>query len=164
MKGPVTVEGVEYPSVRAAYRAIGDRCEVTLQGVYKRIRHGATVEEALLASTERGIPVTVEGIEYPTIQAALGAYGVSHGCYQGRIDKGWGYVEAITTPPSTGAWCKRGNPVTVDGVTYRSIKHATRAVSPVGYTTVCYRLSAGWPLVKALKTRSNRKKKKLDPA
>ena len=91
---PVTVQGVSYPSIRAACRVFG-RCYSTAA---RRIENGWTVEEAITQDGDRrfcGYAVTVGGKEYPSIRAACRALGLRAGAVCERLKAGQSVEEAF---------------------------------------------------------------------
>lgn len=46
----------------------------------------------------RARPVTVNGIEFPSVAAAANHFGVSRPTAQARVHRGWTYEDAVSTP------------------------------------------------------------------
>lgn len=67
----------------------------------------------------------LEGVPYPTLQAACDAYGRDRTTVQWRVSHGMSYEEAILTAPDSTKNSVKS--ITFDGITYRSISEFTSA-------------------------------------
>lgn len=87
---PITVGGKEYGSVTEAAKAYN------LKGstVRKRIRNGATIEEAF-RKVYKGNPIIVEGKKFPSFLEAARAYGLLDDTVRKRIQAGKSINEAF---------------------------------------------------------------------
>tara|TARA_R110001632_G_scaffold67530_1_gene158574 strand:+ start:25 stop:1740 length:1716 start_codon:yes stop_codon:yes gene_type:complete len=87
---PITVGGKEYGSVTEAAKAYN------LKGstVRKRIRNGATIEEAF-RKVYKGNPIIVEGKKFPSFLEAARAYGLLDETVRKRIQAGKSINEAF---------------------------------------------------------------------
>lgn len=89
------------------------------------IRKGRTPEEAYeIMMQDRS--VTVNGVTYPSITAAADAYGINVVTVGSRMRKGMSLVDALSIPVMAKGELK-SQPVTVQGVTYGSMKKAAAA-------------------------------------
>lgn len=134
---PVTVCGVEYPSIKAAAKAHG----IGVNTAKGRIKRGWDVDDAFTTPVHCAVgkPITVCGVEYESISSAARAHGISPGTALYRFERGLSADDAFTAPPrDTG-----GQPITVCGVEYQSLFAAAKEVG-VHHTTVRHRISAGW--------------------
>jgi hypothetical protein len=144
---PVTVQGVDYPSIKAAAQAHN----MSPAKVRGRLRRGQTIEQALelekpstapqtttpATGAAQPKPVTVQGVDYPSIKAAAQAHNMSPAKVRGRLRRGNTIEQALelekTTPTSKTKTVARATgvaqpkPVTVQGVDYPSIKAAALA-------------------------------------
>jgi len=83
------------------------------------------------------ISIKIEGIEYPSISAALKAYGNNMLVYRRRISLGWDKIRAVTTPIGFKA------SVVVGGRNFRSLKEAADEFK-VSISTLRRNIEKGW--------------------
>lgn len=111
---PIKYHGKWYSCLKdlaAAYRISKDTARHRLE---KNIPLDADV-----FSRRRGIPIEVNGIEYPTVTACAKALDIPVGTLFGRL-----YGErdlALPLSKRKKSWSRRARPVEFDGVQYRSI-------------------------------------------
>ena len=93
----ITVEGTTYANITVACREIG----VDRTVFYRRVRRGATPEEALLAGSgaQHGKALCVAGKTFATVAEACTHFGIPRSTYEGRVLWGWTQEEALWTPP-----------------------------------------------------------------
>jgi signal recognition particle subunit SEC65 len=140
----ISVNGVTYPSISQAAKAHGLDPEL----VGGRLRKGKSTEEAfskesLVGSTtsSQAKEITVKGVTYPSIKAAVDELGLDYNLVSGRLFKGKSIEEAFSRAPLRG----NGIEIVIDGTTYKSIKKASEAYG-LDYKTVHYRLKNGVPI------------------
>jgi hypothetical protein len=94
---PCVVDGVTYESLSAAARAYG----LPVATVQMRLLRGRTIEEAVTLAPDEAntsaTPITIEGTTYPSVRAAIRAYGMSWNTVMSRVPRGWKLEDAITT-------------------------------------------------------------------
>jgi hypothetical protein len=90
-------------------------------------------------------PVVVNGVQYASLRQASEAYPqVDYYVAAGRLLNEWTPDEAFGVVPRVRA-IKRGLPVVLRGLSYKSLKHAHEALQPpIEYSTVMKRREAGW--------------------
>lgn len=108
---PCTWNGIEYPSIAAAARAIG----VSLASLQERLERGYTCDADMVRGWKREI--TYNGVTYPSITEAAAAIGISLGAMDSRIRTGVFSDDELKS--YTFVW---------DGVTYPSIAEAARVL------------------------------------
>jgi len=100
-----------------------------------------------------GNPITVEGVEYPSLAIAAEAYDLRELCVYQRINKlHWTLEQAfgIASPPKM-----EGTPIEIDGIRFSSVSEAARAFSlPVRKVNV--RLWHGWSIDEAFELKERR--------
>jgi hypothetical protein len=79
---PVTVEGVTYPSIKSAARALG----LTVSGVRNALDRNTT--DNLGTGQSRPRPFTYDGVTYRSQSAAARALGISPNTFNSRVFHG----------------------------------------------------------------------------
>lgn len=96
----VKSDGTTYSSFKEAAKAHG----LQTQTVIARTMRGWSVDDALNtpanSTSAKATPITVEGVEYPTLTDALKKYKVKKSTYYNRLNFGWSSERAITVPVS----------------------------------------------------------------
>ena len=142
----VKVRGVIYPSIQDAAIAYN----VSPRSVYKALRHGKTIEQALKleattpAATSH-VRVTVENVEYPSIAAAAAAYNRPARAVAFALNKGKTVEEALGIVPHSRP---KFNKTIVEGVEYPSIAVAAEHYN-IDPKIVYQRIRTGWTYDKA---------------
>ena len=125
-------DGIEYESARAAAAALGlALATVSLRAKLQRggwrWAGAAPVADPKPLRQSLRRPVRIGGVEYPTLQEAARATGISRVVLERRIAQNWpGYEQ----PNGRTRKCVRGTPrpVTIGGVEYRSRAAAAEAL------------------------------------
>jgi hypothetical protein len=81
--------------------------------------------------------VTIDGLEFETLKDAAKHFGHPPSRVRNRINKGWSIEDALKKPFSS-----RAKPITIQGVKYRSIRAAGRALG-ISNDTLRERLKKG---------------------
>lgn len=141
----ITVRGVDHHGWQACADALG----VTKSHVITWVRRGDP-DMIGLVPTERAMPLTVNGVEYPSRRAAAEALNVSYCTLHRHLAAG-----TLEQAVADGFWSPRnGKPVTVNGVEYPSLRAAARVLdivpSYVGKLAAQGRLD-GWKRQRAKK-------------
>lgn len=145
MTKKVTIRGVTYPSIKAAAEAYGVRYGT----VWMRVRSaGLTLEDAIrckVGGYHRG-PYVVRGVTYATFKEAAAAHGINVNTARHRFSvAGMPIDYAFTLRPAP----RERQPVTVQGVSYPSIRAACRAFGR-SYSTAARRIENGWTAEEAI--------------
>lgn len=117
---PVEIQGVEYPSVTAAARALG----VSRTQICRAIREGKT-DKIGMGNEAHQMPTLIRGVLYPSRTAAAQALGrsvttVVHAIARGKPDVvGARRVVNCPTPP-------HAKPITIAGIRFSSITDLSR--------------------------------------
>lgn len=127
-----TWNGVEYPSVTAAARAL----RIPRIRLSARLRAGHTADSDL---TGVSVPINYNGIQYKSITDAAQANNISISTMRGRIRRG--YQSNSDMPGNVGA--KIAKECEWNGVHYRSLKDASKALG-ITSTAMRKRLRRGW--------------------
>jgi hypothetical protein len=145
LRKPCVVEGVRYPSEKAAAEHYGLR----QNKVHRRRKRGWTLRQALGLDSRRKSKtapkrIVVEGTAYESRQAAVDHYGLEYATVSARLKKGWSVEEAFElTERREKTDHYNAQEVIVRGVTYHSMSAAARALN-VPLARVQMRLKLGW--------------------
>lgn len=139
--------GQTYGSLNEACRCIG---KVSRQLALRRLLYGWSPEQALgltdppVRTHVKPRPVTVHGVEYPSIMAAAKHFGVGWGTLRIRLLSGWPAEKAVSVDPVP--YRER---IEVGG---RSFPHFSAVAKHFGVSVVRLRdrLSQGWSLEEAV--------------
>lgn len=116
--------GYTYTSISEAAAAAG----ITRAAMWRRIHRGRYPDLVLyggnLAHTSSRDHT---GKEYPTIRAMCKAWGITYSRYVYRISHGWSIEKALTAPVDSSKNRRNSRAVTVNGVTYPTLKAACAA-------------------------------------
>lgn len=137
----ITVQGVTYGSMRKAAAAYG----INYSAVLDRLRQGWDVDRAFTTPSAGRIeasPIIVEGVAYPSKQAAYDAYNISKSIVSKRLAKGWDIDTAFTAPPE-----RKG--VDCSGKHYSSLEECCRD-NGVSKARVMPKLDEGMSLEEAI--------------
>lgn len=115
---PITIEGITYPSRKAAAEALGIHRRTLSTWLFKR---NLMPKRAYNPRT----PVTINGIHYSSMKAAAIALDVS-GTVISNLYARHGPEFNYTPKPNRKA--QAGRPVTIDGTEYKSVIEASRAL------------------------------------
>lgn len=156
LRKPCVVEGVRYPSEKAAAEHYG----IKNNKVHRRRKRGWTLRQALGLDSRRKPKtapkrIVVEGTAYESRQAAVDHYGLEYATVSARLKKGWSVEEAFElTERRKRTDHYNAQEVIVGGVTYHSMSAAARALN-VPLARVQMRLKLAWSVDDAF-TRPHR--------
>ncbi len=145
------VDGKTFKSLRAAAKHYG----LKYQKVHRRLANGWTQRQALGVDSRRRekggpIPISVGGLDFPTLSAAAKHFDLRADVVRARISNGWTQDEAFglkEKPKST--YSANARAVVAEGVEYPSLTAAASAYQhPVSRVTA--RLGRGWSIEEAL--------------
>lgn len=91
----VEINGVKYPSIAAAAKALGVKENALRYRLSAGIADGDP--QASRKGNGRRVEIEVDGKTYPSLGAACAAYGTSIRTYNARIKRGWEQQTAITS-------------------------------------------------------------------
>lgn len=157
----IVVDGNEFPSVRAAvkhyglnYATISNRLQSpywTIEEAFELVPH-----ESVVTHTGSAKPITINGKTYASIDEACEEYKLPRALVYTRRKRGWSIEEAFGIKErntSKYGYKNYGNKnaksVTIDGVTYGSIKEASEHYG-IKCQTLYWRLRHGTPINEAL--------------
>lgn len=152
-----TINGIEYKNLLDAHRKI--KPKTSYNTIRQRLNYGWSLEQAFeidvkidgrklpKKSTPRkprqSMKLSVDGKEYLSIKELADAYNISTALVYNRIrDNGWTPERAVKESPS--------DPVTIDGVTYRSSMSAWEAIGTTNFPTYQARKTQGLPITVCL--------------
>lgn len=156
LRKPCVVEGVRYPSEKAAAEHYG----LSHKKVHRRRKRGWALRQALGLDSRRKSktaprPIVVEGTAYESLRAAVDHYRLEYGTVVARLKKGWSIEEAFKlTERRENTDHYNAQEVIVRGKAYHSMSAAARALN-VPLARVQMRLKLGWPVDDAY-TKSHR--------
>lgn len=144
-KKSVTVEGVDYPTVRAAAKVYG----LAHGNVTRRLLYGWTIEQAFEFEPppQRKAPnatklFTDKGV-FSSIREAATAYGLLESTISQRLRLGWSDKQAVGDEPPPRKRSGRGKTVDCENKTYPSIDEFADAYA-VNRVRTRKRLLGGW--------------------
>jgi len=114
---PVTIRGVDYPSIAAASRALGVRREA----VDKAIAAGRLEFCGLGRGIPDPMPITIRGVAYPSARAAAQALGVKPSAIYQALHVG--DIDRVGRPRRRGGF--RSKPFEIAGLTWPSLRSAS---------------------------------------
>lgn len=116
--------GYTYTSIAEAAAAAG----ITRAAMWRRVHRGLFPDLVFYGGNLSQTPSRDHtGKEFPSIRAMCRAWGISHSRYVYRINHGWSIEKALTTPAGAQGNRRNSRAVTVDGVTYPTIREACAA-------------------------------------
>lgn len=138
----VLIGGKEYPSLKAAGKALG----VSEANARVRMKkYGWTLEEAfgVVAKKRAANPaqkrIVVAGIEYPSRKQAAVALGVAPSQFASRLRLGWSPEEAANLVPKEKPVPEKAT-IIVGGKQYKSVEHAAAAYPHIPLSKIKTRL------------------------
>lgn len=158
-KAGVTINGVEYASIKEAYYIL--KPEIGIKCIYTRVRRGYSLEEAFSDKPKVSKKqVTVFGVEYSSLKEAYEAIQpeVTYSCVYSRIQKGEPLDIAFSRPwtPEHGRQSKYKG-ITVQGKEYSCLKEAYRDINPgISYCSIVTRLKSGYSVEDAFSGTLNK--------
>jgi hypothetical protein len=140
------VDGVTYPSFRAAAVALGiDEGQVRT----RMTKYSWTMEEAFGVIPRKRAnkalkAITIAGISYSSLAQAANKYGINTVAFRARMRAGWTPEQAagLALPPDRKPTV--GDAIIIQGKEFRSVKEAIRAVPHLDAGNVYARLQRGW--------------------
>jgi hypothetical protein len=145
----VSVDGIDYPSLRSAARAFDIREDV----FYSRIQAGWTPEQAAESAepptfTHKAYDLTLEGRTFKNFGELGRHYNLDSRLVRGRVNKGWSLRQAVNLDPPPEKLGKK-NPIVFRKVEYRNATSLALAfdVDPKKFGS---RRRAGWSIERAL--------------
>jgi hypothetical protein len=108
---------------------------------------GFNLQAGGISWTKQGTDVEFEGVVYPSYSALAKAFGITEKLLDGRRRMGWSLELALKTLPF--AKNASSKPVTVNGITYSSIREVAKEFG-IHYTTIYNKLDLGWSIEDAL--------------
>lgn len=132
------VDGVEYPT----FLAIAKAYNIKVETLRYRISQGWTIEDAAKTPPKGAIPISVYGISYSCIRDVAKYFGIDSRRISDKLKKGWNIEDIIEYEQNKTKRILK-IPVTIDGVTYPSIRKAADAIG-VNYHLVRGRILQGW--------------------
>lgn len=116
--------GYTYTTIAEAAAAAG----ITRAAMWRRIHRGRYPDLVFYGGNLSRTPSQDHlGREFPTIRAMCKAWGISFSRYTYRINHGWSIEQALTSPPGAQGNRRNSRAVTVNGVTYPTLRAACAA-------------------------------------
>lgn len=130
----VIIDGIEYPSITLAAAALQLETDTVRRRVNSRIQTWAgwvaKGEQKSVSPSRATRRVKINEVEYPSIQAAAKALGLTHNSLYGRItseSEQYAGYQFVTTHPTRISDRTPNVRVEADGETYRTLEAAAQA-------------------------------------
>ena len=147
------INGIAYKNLLDAHRQI--KPSASYNTIRQRLKYGWSLEQAFeieekidgrklpkkecLRKPRKNVQFLVDGKEYFSVKALADAYNISAALVYNRMrDNGWPPERAVKEAPS--------DPVTIDGITYRSAMSAWEAIGTTNFPTYTSRKTQGLPM------------------